>query len=252
MQTHSVHRNQKLQEQIFPVECDWLAQQCAMPFVVHPVQTSWVYEPQVSVEGQGVGWCVQITDHRATTQRMRKVQTGCKRIGRAPTRRRQPRQATRERVQARERLRPPHDHQSVAVFEGDRNGARLLVHQYLGHRSNTLINGRVASPTLATMTASRSERIETRARNPKWKNVPLRIEMAECINCDACLRHCPPQLGAIFNHGADVVIIPELCSGCDKCLPACPVNCIYPFPEWEAEGVPTEWWEEPGSENDPY
>lgn len=183
---------------------------------------------------------------------MRKVQTGCRRIGRAPTRRRQPRQATRERVQAEERLRPPHDRRSVAVFEGDRNGARLLVHQYLGHRSNTLINGRVASPTLATMTASRSERIETRARNPKWKNVPLRIEMAECINCDACLRHCPPQLGAIFNHGADVVIIPELCSGCDKCLPACPVNCIYPFPEWEAEGVPTEWWEEPGSDNDPY
>jgi len=30
------------------------------------------------------------------------------------------------------------------------------------------------------------------------------------------------------------------------------VNCIYPFPEWEAEGVPTEWWEEPGSDNDPY
>ncbi len=64
--------------------------------------------------------------------------------------------------------------------------------------------------------------------------MPLRIEMLECINCDACLRHCPPQFGAIFNHGTDVIIIPELCSGCDKCLPACPVNCIYPFPEWEA------------------
>ena len=62
--------------------------------------------------------------------------------------------------------------------------------------------------------------------------------MSECINCDACLRHCPPQFGAIFNHGPDVVIIPELCSGCDKCLPACPVNCIYPFPEWEQAGLP--------------
>jgi electron transport complex protein RnfB len=180
------------------------------------------------------------------------VEMGCRRIGRLPTRKQQPIQATQEREPSRERLQPPRDRRSVAVFEGDRNGARLLVHQYLGRRSNTLINGRVASPTLATMTASRSERIETRARNPKWKNMPLRIEMSECINCDACLRHCPPQLGAIFNHGADVVIIPELCSGCDKCLPACPVNCIYPFPEWEAEGVPTEWWEEPGSENDPY
>src|SRR5579862_9459805 len=54
--------------------------------------------------------------------------------------------------------------------------------------------------------------------------------MAECINCDACLRHCPPQLGAIFNHGIDVIIIPELCSGCDKCLDPCPVDCIYPDP----------------------
>ena len=46
----------------------------------------------------------------------------------------------------------------------------------------------------------------------------------------------PAEGGAIFNHGPDVVIIPELCSGCDKCLPACPVNCIYPFPEWETAG----------------
>ena len=57
--------------------------------------------------------------------------------------------------------------------------------------------------------------------------------MSECINCDACLRHCPSQFGAIFNHGADVVIVPELCSGCDKCLPACPVDCIYPDPDWQ-------------------
>ena len=69
--------------------------------------------------------------------------------------------------------------------------------------------------------------------------------MAECINCDACLRHCPSHFGAIFNHGPDVVIIPELCSGCDKCLPACPVDCIYPFPEWENAGSPQEWWDEP-------
>ncbi len=87
---------------------------------------------------------------------------------------------------------------------------------------------------------SRVERVEARTRNPKWKNHPLRIEMSECINCDACLRHCPTQFGAIFNHGVDVVIIPELCSGCDKCLPACPVDCIYPFPEWEQAGYPQE------------
>ena len=103
-----------------------------------------------------------------------------------------------------------------------------------------------------TSTGSRGERISTHERNPKWRNPPLRIEMSECINCDACLRHCPSQFGAIFNHGPDVVILPELCSGCDKCLPACPVNCIYPFPEWEAAGYPAEWWDEPLSDNDPY
>ena len=102
------------------------------------------------------------------------------------------------------------------------------------------------------MSAARTERIATRTRSPKWHNDPLRIEMLECINCDACLRACPPQFGAIFNHGPDVVIIPELCSGCDKCLPACPVNCIYPFPEWEATAVPGDWWEEPLTSNDPY
>ena len=62
------------------------------------------------------------------------------------------------------------------------------------------------------MPRSREERIATRTRNAKWKNAPLRIDMTECINCDACLRHCPPDFGAIFNHGADVIIVPELVS----------------------------------------
>jgi len=98
---------------------------------------------------------------------------------------------------------------------------------------------------------TRLERIESHERNPKWKNPPLRIEMSECINCDACLRHCPTQFGAIFNHGADVVIIPELCSGCDKCLPpVCPVNCIYPDPDWNPG--PEAWWSLPLSRLDPY
>lgn len=102
------------------------------------------------------------------------------------------------------------------------------------------------------MVASRAQRIELRTRNEKWKLPPLRIEMLECINCDACLRACPPQFGAIFNHGPDVVIIPELCSGCDKCLPACPVNCIYPFEDWEEVGSPAEWWQEANGPSDPY
>ena len=100
--------------------------------------------------------------------------------------------------------------------------------------------------------SGRAERIATHHRHGKWKNAPVRIEMNECINCDACLRACPPHFGAIFNHGPDVVIIPELCSGCDKCLPACPVNCIYPFPDWEQTGYDQDWWTLPNSADDPY
>jgi Na+-translocating ferredoxin:NAD+ oxidoreductase subunit B len=96
----------------------------------------------------------------------------------------------------------------------------------------------------------RLERIEHRERNPKWRLPPLRIEMAECINCDACLRHCPPEFGAIFNHGIDVIIVPELCSGCGKCLNPCPVDCIYEDPEWTP--APGDWWEEPLGPGDVY
>ncbi|MDO8391670.1 MAG: 4Fe-4S binding protein [Actinomycetota bacterium] len=100
--------------------------------------------------------------------------------------------------------------------------------------------------------AARAARIDARARNPKWARSPLRIEVLECIDCDKCIPACPPQFGAIFRHGFDVVIVPELCSGCDKCLPACPVDCILPFADWQARRTPQEWWQEPGGANDPY
>ena len=101
----------------------------------------------------------------------------------------------------------------------------------------------------AVAASTREERLANRERNPKWRPVPLRIDMSICINCDACLRHCPPQFGAIFNHDADVIIIPELCSGCGKCLDPCPVNCILEYPDWEP--APDDWWEAPAFE-DPY
>ena len=98
---------------------------------------------------------------------------------------------------------------------------------------------------------SRPERIAARARSPKWQAPPLRIDMGTCINCDTCLRHCPPQFGAIFNHGLDVIILPELCSGCGKCLPpVCPVDCIHPDPDWTPSDA--TWWEYPQGADDPY
>ena len=98
--------------------------------------------------------------------------------------------------------------------------------------------------------STRDERVRSHERNPKWKLPAVRIEMSECINCDACLRACPPQFGAIFNHGPDVVVIAELCSGCGKCLPACPVDCIYDDPE--PTTTPDAWWELPLTADDPY
>jgi electron transport complex protein RnfB len=99
--------------------------------------------------------------------------------------------------------------------------------------------------------STREERIASHDRNPKWQSPPLRIEMSECINCDTCIRHCPPQFGAIFNHGIDVIIVTELCSGCGKCLPTvCPFNCIYPDPDWTPP--PKDWWQYPAGPHDPY
>ena len=98
---------------------------------------------------------------------------------------------------------------------------------------------------------NRAERLESHERNPKWQNPPFKIDMSICINCDTCIRHCPTQFGAIFNHGIDVIIVPELCSGCGKCLPpVCPVDCIYIDESWKP--APESWWDEPLSPEDPY
>jgi electron transport complex protein RnfB len=82
----------------------------------------------------------------------------------------------------------------------------------------------------------RSQRITTRTRDEAWSKPARRIESSECISCDMCLRSCPPEFGAIFDVGLDVVIVPELCSGCPACLLVCPVDCIYVA---EAEWAPT-------------
>lgn len=90
-------------------------------------------------------------------------------------------------------------------------------------------------------TAGRSERIAQRSRSETWKKPPRRIEASECITCDTCLRNCPPEFGAIFDRGLDVIIIPELCSGCPVCVLVCPVDCIYVDAEWT--GTDDETWD---------
>src|SRR5215211_1977769 len=40
---------------------------------------------------------------------------------------------------------------------------------------------------------TRAQRLDERVRNEKWQNPPFLIDMSICINCDTCLRHCPPQ-----------------------------------------------------------
>ncbi len=86
----------------------------------------------------------------------------------------------------------------------------------------------------------RAGRVAHRARSETWKKPPRRIEASECITCDTCLRNCPPEFGAIFDRGLDVIIVPELCSGCPVCVMVCPVDCIYVDEEWK-ETDPDMW-----------
>jgi electron transport complex protein RnfB len=90
-------------------------------------------------------------------------------------------------------------------------------------------------PTRARI--ARAERIATRSRHDGWRQPPRRIETSECITCDTCLRNCPPEFGAIFDRGLDVVIVPELCAGCPACVLACPVDCIYVAEDWTPTGA---------------
>lgn len=92
--------------------------------------------------------------------------------------------------------------------------------------------GTTSTPLAAS--AGRATRISGRSRSENWKKPPRRIEASECITCDTCLRSCPPEFGAIFDRGLDVVIVPELCSGCPACVMVCPVDCIYVDEEWAA------------------
>jgi electron transport complex protein RnfB len=93
-----------------------------------------------------------------------------------------------------------------------------------------------AKDTSSVTGTGRAERIAQRSRNENWKKTPRRIEASECITCDMCLRSCPPEFGAIFDRGLDVVIVPELCSGCPVCVMVCPVDCIYVDEQWMPTG----------------
>src|SRR5690242_2770319 len=86
--------------------------------------------------------------------------------------------------------------------------------------------------TSSVTSIGRTERIAQQSRTESWKKPPRRIEPSECITCDICVRSCPPEFGAIFDRGLDVVIVPELCSGCPVCVMVCPVDCIYVDEEW--------------------
>jgi electron transport complex protein RnfB len=89
-----------------------------------------------------------------------------------------------------------------------------------------------------------------RRRSSRLKKPPVRIRHEDCIVCDACMRACPPEFGAIVNSGLDVHIVPELCTACGKCVAACPISCIDDAPEWSPSGEGVWALLEHG--NDPY
>lgn len=73
-----------------------------------------------------------------------------------------------------------------------------------------------------------------------WKLAPLSVDTTSCINCDACLRACPSEFGAVVQRRFAYAIVPELCSGCGLCVPVCPVECIHAVPDWTP--APDAWW----------
>jgi electron transport complex protein RnfB len=91
-------------------------------------------------------------------------------------------------------------------------------------------------------TPGRQHRIARRARHPRWRLAPFAVQSSSCINCDACVKACPPQFGAVARRRFNVEIVPELCSGCGRCVPACPVDCIVEDPDWTP--APPAWWDD--------
>jgi len=104
--------------------------------------------------------------------------------------------------------------------------------QMLAEREGCLVSANHVPSRKTNMV--RTDRLAGRTRGDSWRKAPRRIEPAECITCDSCVRACPPEFGAIFDRGLEVVIVPELCSGCPSCVLACPVDCIYVDEEWSA------------------
>jgi Na+-translocating ferredoxin:NAD+ oxidoreductase subunit B len=92
------------------------------------------------------------------------------------------------------------------------------------------------------LTVGRDRRIASRHRHPRWRLAPFRVESAYCINCDACVKACPAEFGAVLRRRFTVEIVPELCSGCGRCVPACPVDCIVEDEDWTP--APDAWWNE--------
>jgi electron transport complex protein RnfB len=91
-------------------------------------------------------------------------------------------------------------------------------------------------------TPGRQHRIAGRSRHPRWRLAPFLVQSSSCINCDSCIKACPPAFGAVVQRRFNVVIVPELCSGCGRCVPACPVDCIVEDPDWTP--APEAWWDD--------
>ena len=127
------------------------------------------------------------------------------------------------------------DPPAMLLVDAARFGDPLVAEERMGGHGGNV-------PWVVMPTVGRERRIACRSRHPRWRHSPLRVESAYCINCDACVKACPPEFGAVLRRPFTVEIVPELCSGCRRCVPACPVDCIVEDANWIP--APDAWWDE--------
>lgn len=66
-----------------------------------------------------------------------------------------------------------------------------------------------------------------------WRVVRPDVNVAECIFCGTCRKHCPTDVMTVVKDGADrgVHIDWNYCKGCGICENVCPKQCIKMIPE---------------------
>ena len=55
----------------------------------------------------------------------------------------------------------------------------------------------------------------------------IRLDLAKCTHCGACVAQCPTQALYVEEGTRRVVLDSEKCVACQHCVPACPYSAIF-------------------------